>query len=489
MDSLLVLLIVLLSVWFAGVIARANRRLDVLERSHETLERLVRTADIPVSVVPPVAPEVQPIPLVPQPAQVKVAQAVQVPIKAPAPRELAPATAAAVLRQPAFEPQLPQTPGKPETDLERVIAGSWLNRIGIVALLIAMAFFLKLAIDKNWIGPIVQIGIGLVAGLGLLGYSHLLFKKGYGYFSEGMVALGGGVLYLSLFAGWNLYHLIPVPVAFVGMVLVTSTVLGISLARDSQRLAFLAMVGGFATPLLLNTGTDNEVGLFSYLAILNAGLLGVAYVRDWRSLPVAFLFTLAYAWGWYDLYYEPHKLAITAFFAMLFYVEFGVLPVVSARRTGNLPNEQMPMALFNATWFTFAATDMLYEHHRLTLAALMLALSAAHFIVARIAKAHEPPTARVVYDAMCFTFLAIAIGVGLRAPWIAIGWSVQGTALVLAGLRGRSRVLRIEGLVLFALVVTRLAMVPHEPGRFIFNGEFGTFAVIIGCIGYAAYRA
>jgi uncharacterized membrane protein len=270
---------------------------------------------------------------------------------------------------------------------------------------------------------------------------------------------------------------------------VTAVVLGISLARDSQRLAFLALVGGFITPLLLNTGTDNEIGLFTYLAILNAGLLWVAQVRNWRSLPVAFLFTLVYAWSWYDLYYDPSKLAPTAFFAALFYVEFGILPAVSARRTGTLANEQLPLVLTNATWFTFAATDMLYAHHRLTLVILLLVLAAVHFIISRIAAPSEPPLARLVYEALSFTFIAVAIGVGLRGSWVSIGWSVQGAALVLAGLRGRSQILRMEGLLLFIVVVTRLVMVTHDTGRFIFNSEFGMFAVVVTCIGFASYRA
>ncbi|HLE19846.1 MAG TPA: DUF2339 domain-containing protein, partial [Vicinamibacteria bacterium] len=169
-------------------------------------------------------------------------------------------------------------------DLETLIAGRLLNRVGIVALLLAASFFLKYAFDNDWVGPSGRVALGLLAGTALLGYSQWLLRRGYGYFSGGIAGLAAGVLYLSLYAAWSFYQLVPQPVAFAGMIVVTGTMVVLALGRDSQPLALLALVGGFLTPTLLDTGQDAQLPLFLYLAVLNAGLMVMARLRSWRSL-------------------------------------------------------------------------------------------------------------------------------------------------------------------------------------------------------------
>ena len=188
----------------------------------------------------------------------------------------------------------------------------------------------------------------MLAGTLLIVYSQWLFKKTYAYFAEGVAGLGAGVLFLSLYAAWNFYHLVPNLSAFGGMVAVTAVLLGLALARDSQRIAVLALVGGFVTPLLVSTGTNAQVALFSYLALLNAGLLWVAYAKNWRALPLAFIFSLVYFWGWYQTYYEPSQLTTTLGFAMLFFAEFAALPALRALKTGSQYTEDVVLALLNS---------------------------------------------------------------------------------------------------------------------------------------------
>lgn len=117
-------------------------------------------------------------------------------------------------------------------DLETLIAGRWLNRVGIIALLLAVSFFLKYAFDNEWIGPSGRVAFGLLSGTGLLVFSQWLLRRGYGYFSSGIAGLAAGVLYLSLYAAWSFYQLFPQPVAFAGMIVVTGTMVAIALGRD-----------------------------------------------------------------------------------------------------------------------------------------------------------------------------------------------------------------------------------------------------------------
>jgi uncharacterized membrane protein len=442
------------------------------------------TAPEPLAAPKPVTPPAQAY--APPPAAPTVAP-VSGEIAAPQPA-YASAVAARVEPTPAAPPQ----PKRAALDWERVIAGNWLNRIGILALLVAGAFFLKFAFDNGWIIAPLRVAIGLVAGGGLLIYSRSLFKQGYVYFSEGIVALGVGVMDLSLYAGWNLYHFLDPVLAFIGMAAVTTLTLWISLARDSERLAFLTLFVGFLTPLLLNTGKDAEIGLFSYLAILNAGLLWASYARNWRSLSIGFLITIGYGLAWYLSFYEPAKLTPTVLFASLFFVEFSVLPVLRGTRSGVLNPIDTAVAFLNPIWFVPALVSTLYTDHRVLLAGAVLALAAIHYVISRRAgvpaQGAEGST-RIIYELLAVTLLAVAIAIGLRANWIIIGWTFEAAALVVAGLRTHSRYLRVEGLLLFAIATTRLLGGHFPAGHFLFNWHFATYAVVIACAAFAAYQA
>ena len=169
-------------------------------------------------------------------------------------------------------------------DWEHLIAGRWLNRVGLTAVAIGVAYFLKHAIDNDWIGPRGQVALGLLLGVALLASAPWFVKKGLVYFAEGLTGLGAAILYLSLWAAGSYYGFLSPPVTFVAMAIVTAAMLAIAIGRNSPRIAALAMAGGFVTPALVSTGRDAQVALFSYLALHNAALLVLAWTRQWRFL-------------------------------------------------------------------------------------------------------------------------------------------------------------------------------------------------------------
>jgi uncharacterized membrane protein len=121
--------------------------------------------------------------------------------------------------------------------LESQIGSQWFNRVGILAVLIGMAWFLKFAIDNHWIGPLGRVLIGLIFGAGLVAWSERFRGRGYVIFSYSLKAIGSGVLYLSLWAAFSLYGLVPAPVAFLAMVLVTAFNGYMAWVQDAELLA------------------------------------------------------------------------------------------------------------------------------------------------------------------------------------------------------------------------------------------------------------
>ncbi len=368
-------------------------------------------------------------------------------------------------------------------DLETLIAGRWLNRVGIIALLLAVSFFLKYAFDNEWIGPSGRVAFGLLSGTGLLVFSQWLLRRGYGYFSSGIAGLAAGVLYLSLYAAWSFYQLFPQPVAFAGMIVVTGTMVAIALGRDSQPLALLAQVGGLITPILLSTGKDAQIPLFIYLAVLNGGMLVVARLRSWRSLElVAFAGTTIYFWAWIEEFYKVSKLGRTAFFATLFFVQFGAVPILQSRRLGNIASAHVILALANAGAFLGVLQYLLYRDHRWALTVAVLALAAAYLGAARllpISKTGERSVSRLLFAGLALTFVTLAIPIRLDGKWITIAWAVEGAVLIWSGFQVNLRLLRWAGIVLFIIAGARLLLFKVSAQEFLWNPRFLTYAIVV----------
>jgi uncharacterized membrane protein len=373
-------------------------------------------------------------------------------------------------------------------DLETLIAGRVMNRVGIVALLFAVGFFLKYAFDNDWLGDRGRVAIGLLLGAGLIGYSQMLLKRRYTYFSEGIAGLGAAVLYLSFYAGWSFYHLFSPTLAFTCMILITAAMVSLAIGRDSQRVAWIALAGGFMTPILVSTGRDEQLILFGYLAVLDAALLALARVRNWRSLELlAFFATQFFFWGWMERFYASSKLGRTSGFATLFFLLFASLPLLRAR-SGKLASDQVLLVLLNALAFLGALHRLLWPHHRWPLTIAVLALAAVHLAAARaVGRSGEPERERVrlVFAGLGLTFATIAIPIRLDGAWVAIAWSVEGTVLVWTGFRVRMRFLRSAALVLFALAAVRLMSYPLAADRLFLNPRFGAFATTAVCYGLA----
>jgi len=391
-----------------------------------------------------------------------------------------------VLRPPVPRPPFPVPP---RTDLETVIAGRWLNRVGLLLVFLAAFYALKWEFDNNVLGPTGRVALWTLVGAGLVAYGQWLAARGHRYLADGLTGLGGAVLYLTLYFGWSYYKLFPPVAAFVAMILVTAAMLAIAVGRDSQRVALLGLIGGFATPLLASQGQDAQVVLFSYLLILDAGVLVLARARTWRGLePLALLASTAFFWGWYDeFYHHEQPLVRTALFATAFFAVFTALPVIRARVTARLFPEQVGSLLFNAANYLSALYVLLWPGHRWGLTLAVVALAALHLLVTEAIPPlpRERPVARMVFAGLALTLVALAIPIRLEGHWVTIAWAVHGAVLVWSGFRVRWSFLRGAGLVLYGVTVYRLLVFPPHADVFLLNARFAASVVVLACVAAA----
>jgi len=412
--------------------------------------------------------------------------------------------AASVVKETSATPTIPPRssplPSAPaETDLESRIASHWFNRIGIAALLIGISYFLKFAFENNWIGPAGRVTIGLLAGIAIVVWSERFRAKGYKAFSYSLKAVGIGTLYLSLWAAFQVYHLVGSGAAFTMMLAVTAATAAMALAEDAQILAAFALAGGFTTPILLSTGQNRELALFSYVAILDLATLFLVTFRPWRRLLVmSYAGTLLLYVGWYSSFYTRPQLGLTLGFATLFFTIFAVAPLVALQ-----PEQEIAffavipaiLAFVNAGVYFLQAYAMIEEVNRAYMAWFALALAAIYIFLSRQVhnRKHTEEAAQILYFlhlAVAIGFITIAIPIRLDAHWITIGWFIEAGVLLWVANRINSDFLNVLALTALALGVVRLLFFDNfHTTQLIFNMRMATYAVAVVVLGAVAWYA
>jgi uncharacterized membrane protein len=388
--------------------------------------------------------------------------------------------------------------------LESRVGSQWFNRIGILAILIGMAWFLRLAIDNHWIGPLGRVLIGLLSGTGLILWSERFRGKGYVAFAYSLKAIGSGTLYLSLWAAFSLYQLIPASVAFLAMIAVTAFNGYLAWSQDAELLALYAIVGGLSTPLLVSTGGNHEVTLFSYLLMLDIAVLILVTLRPWsRLLFGAFLGTVVFVLGWWTTFYTQAQIGRTAFFLTCFFLIFAFAPrlvrlKIPAEDGSSTAWDYLAMAVLpiaNAA-LGFLAFYALFDRATIDWAGpwIAVAFAAFYLLLLRLRATnglHESPLIlSSLHLSTAVVFLTIAIPLKAHGRWLTIGWLVEGAALLWASTRTRSLLLR--ALSVFCLVLGLFALLTVNPAASttpFFNQRFGTFCVAIAVFAFTLWLA
>jgi uncharacterized membrane protein len=224
---------------------------------------------------------------------------------------------------------------KNNPDIEKFIGENLINKIGIAVLVLGIAFFVKYAIDQDWINETGRVGIGLLCGGMLIGLAHRM-RNSYRSFSSVLVGGGLTVFYFTIAFAFHEYRLMSQAVAFITMIVITSFAVMLSMLYNRIELAILATIGGFVTPFLVTTGSNNHIALFTYLVVLNAGLIFLAYYKNWKPLNfIALFFTLLIYGSWFTGVAFDNKIphADALLFATIFYFMFLAMNLINQFNT------------------------------------------------------------------------------------------------------------------------------------------------------------
>ncbi|MBK8740810.1 MAG: DUF2339 domain-containing protein, partial [Betaproteobacteria bacterium] len=376
---------------------------------------------------------------------------------------VAPADApGATTGSPVIPPPPPPKPAGP-TLLQRLLSGNLVAKLGVVILFFGVSFLIKFALENAIVPVEIWFALAALGGAVLLAIGWRLRQRQGGF---GLILQGGGigVLYLVIFGALKLYQLLPPTFAFALLVAVVALAAILAVLQDALALAVIGVSGGFLAPILVSTGQGNHIALFTYYAILNAGIFAIAWHKAWRILNVlGFVFTAGIGILWGQRSYRPELFASTEAFLILFVVMYVAIAVLFAlRQAPNLKHYVDGTIVFGTPILGFGLQAGIIRHIEYGMAFSALALGLGYLALATLLYARRRETMRLLVEsffALALIFGTLAIPLALDARWTSAAWAVEGAAVLWAGIRQHRLLARFFGLLLQLLAA--LAFIAH----------------------------
>lgn len=424
----------------------------------------------------------------------------------------APPTAAIPSREavPVPAKKVPPREGKPakvkEREWEQILGGNWLARIGVLALVIGAAFFLKYAFD-NWLhDPAARVILGIVAGLALLGVGHY-WQRRYPILAQAISGGGIAILFLSIFAASGIYGLIHFYAAFGFLLLVSVASAALALRYNSMALAVIGILGAFIAPFILVVSKVGGPGavqagqsfwLLVYIMVVDVGVLALSTFRNWRWFTLlALVGSLATFGVWYDRFGDEASLLTSlGSLTLIFLIFVGATTLYHYVWRRAAQGFDYALIVINAASYFGISYALMWDDRQVWLGGFSLLLALLYGGLAYVAIRRGPENVRLGFFALgiALVFVTVAIPVQLLqlgfTAWT-IAWAAEGAVLMWLSFRLRLPQMRVFGYIVFAGVVLRLLFFDHmvDVRTFtpILNERFLAFLVSIAALYLTGY--
>jgi uncharacterized membrane protein len=378
-------------------------------------------------------------------------------------------------------------------------SGRILGRLGIAAVVIGMGFFLKYAFDNNWVGPAGRVMTGILIGVIVIFIGQWLRKKYLGY-SDLLIGGGLAILYLSIYASYGLYQLTDPMMAFLGMIVITAIGVGLSILNATLTLSFLALIGGFLAPFMIGQNALGPWVTFTYITILNAGILGILFYKKWTPLVlIGLIGTWMHFAVWYSTSYNSSLLVPTLLFLLIQFLIFNASSLIRII-IEKIKATEIDYFVLGATALSFAGIcyQLLIPNYRSETAVGAVIIAGFYLVVALIAYKVNPEdrTVNIFLPGLSVSFLTIAVPIQFSGPWIAGWWFIETLVLYIVASKSSSRGFQVMGVVVYILGLCDLAWYMSTYSKpvgyaIFFNGPFMMLimaAVVAYLIAFVYYR-
>jgi uncharacterized membrane protein len=316
-------------------------------------------------------------------------------------------------------------------NVEKFLGENLINKVGIVILLLGVGWGVKYSIDNQLISPLARVIMGYIASAGLFGLAYYLKTKYENYSAvllSGSLAMMYFITYFA-FSSYGIFGRIP---AFALMLVFTIVTVAESLRYNRVIIAHIGLVGAYAVPFLLSDGSGNIKVLFSYMAIINAGILFIALKRYWKSLWYSsFIFTILICFGWLIKSYSSLDHIIGLLFLPLFFL-LHLASFLAFKLSRHIPYHRSDngMLYLNSVLF-FIATMFVADHYAHGPLLLTLSFIATHSIIGYLLyrKGETHHSLAHQFFGLAIAFVAVVITVQWDEEWTTLGWSLQAMLL------------------------------------------------------------
>jgi uncharacterized membrane protein len=349
-------------------------------------------------------------------------------------------------------------------DLEKFIGENLLSKIAITILVLGIAFFVKYAIDQDWINEAARVGIGILCGTIVMLFAHRLHVK-FKAFSSVLVAGAIAIFYFTIAIGFHEYHLFSQTLAFVMMLAITAFSVFISVAYNRVELAALAITGGFAVPFMLSTGQGNYKVLFSYILILDVGMLALAYLKKWNLINIlAYAFTVILYSVWLGTRVlgeslAPYKGAFI--FGLIFYVVFVLMNVINnIKEKRQFTYIELIILISNTFIFYISGMLVLKEWQPELKGIYTIAMGIFNFVLAVALYRYFKADKKLVYllIGLTLTFATLAAPVQLKGNYITLFWGAEAALLIWLSLHSQIKAFKLASVIVSLLMFFSLMM-------------------------------
>jgi uncharacterized membrane protein len=328
---------------------------------------------------------------------------------------------------------------KEKSDIEKFIGENLISKIGIVITVLGVAIGAKYAIDNDLISPLTRIILGYLFGFALLSIAvHL--KEKYLNFSAVLLSGAMAIQYFITYAAYSFYNLISQKSAFALMLIFTVFTILSAIKYNRQVIAHFGLVGAYTIPFLLSDGSGNFAFLFSYISIINVGILAISVVKYWKPLYFSsFIITWATFSAWYaDVFRAAEHFNLAIFFASVFFLIF-YLTFLAYKAINKEPFTATIVFLVLANSFIFyglgyAIIDSRAEGDQF-LGLFTVANAALHFIIGFIISRYNLADKSSIHliTALVLTFITIAVPVQFQGSWLTLLWTAEAMILFWIG--------------------------------------------------------
>ena len=360
-----------------------------------------------------------------------------------------------IIYQETYKKPTPQAPHKDTSDFfKNFFNESLLGKFGIVTLVAGIGFFVKYAIDQNWINEIGRVSIGILTGAIIIGLAHYLHKK-YKVFSAILAGGGISVLYITITLAFREYQLFSQTLAFVLLSAVTVFSVVLSLLYDRKELALFSLLGGYASPLLVSTGSGNYIVLFSFMLILNTGMLLISMRKNWTIIKiVSFISTILFYFSWLLLKFEEEYTG-ASIFALLFFAQFYIVVIFDHLLSGKVTPLQLIIVLSNNMALLMAGYRIFIDVETNYLGLVTILIAAINAVVMIILLRNKRIDKNMIYAliAVVLSLVSLAIPIQLKGHVITLFWAAEAVILTWLWKKTKIRIFNIAFQVIHLLTI------------------------------------